>query len=323
MTISFKGYLKFIFIITFVIICSYLVGIKDFNIWKDYYVYWNYFTNAQANSISNIFKNIQDPFFVLSIKPFTVQRDGFANFLLVCALVTLSIKMFSISKATDNIYAFTLFYSSYLLCLHEYIQIRIALSLALFCFAIYAIPKKTSLKLLVFLVSILLHLSVIVPILVYIAVNHRFVGYRKFFLFSPIVLLLPTLIFSGIINIDRINNYLLLQSQGVGDTINMFSTLPFLQLVSIIFIYLNKKTRQYVFSYEYVMSFCGVAIFYSMLSIPVLALRYFEICNLFFLILLSKVYKKSLFFILCIVVYLIVGIKNYGQLLDIHIPFLT
>ncbi len=323
MNISFKGYLRFVFIITYVLICAYLVGTKDYNIWKDYYVYWNYFINAQANSVSNIFYNIQDPFFVLTIKPFTLQTNGFSNFLLLCAIITLSIKFFAISKATKNIYVFTLLYSSYLLCLHEYIQIRIALSLAIFCLGAYVASNKPSLRIIIFFIAILFHLSVIVPILVFFSVNSRLIGFKKFFMFSPIILAVPTLIFSGILNINRVNSYILLQSQGVGDQINIFSTLPFIQLCCLAFIFLNKKTKEHVFTFEYAMSFCGVAIFYSMLSIPVLALRYFEICNLFFLILLSKVYRKSLFFFACISVYLIIGIKNYGQLLGLHIPFLT
>lgn len=323
MNISFKGYLRCVFIITYVLICAYLVGVKDYNVWKDYYVYWNYFVNAQANSISNIFYNIQDPFFVLTIKPFTMQRDGFQNFLLLCAIITLSLKFYAISKETRNIYLFTLLYSSYLLCLHEYIQIRIALSLAIFCIGAYTTNNRSFLRASIFFIAILFHLSVIVPIIIFYSVKSRLIGFKKFFMFSPIILIIPTLIFSGVLNINRVNNYLLLQSQGVGDQTNIFSTLPFLQLCCLVFIYFNKKTKEFVYTYEYAMSFCGVAIFYSMLSIPVLALRYFEICNLFFLILLSKIYRKSFFFFACILVYLVIGIKNYGQLLGLHIPFLT
>lgn len=71
------------------------------------------------------------------------------------------------------------------------------------------------------------------------------------------------------------------------------------------------------------MAYVGVIIFYSTLSIPAVALRYFEISNFFFIILLSRLFFKSYYFIIIFLMYIVVGVKNYGQLLDIKIPFLT
>lgn len=321
MRISKNGYFIFLLLLCYITLCTYFIGIKDANVWKDYLVYKNYYYDAQNNSVLSIISNIQDPLFVLFMKPFTYDFNGFGHFLIVCAFVTLFFKFFAISRADTNVVVFIILYSSYLLCLHEYIQIRIALALGILLYSVYWI-KRPLVQYAMMIIALLFHFSVIVPVLVYVVVNRGVKGFKFIYLFSPLLIFFPLLFKSGFFDINRINSYLALQGQGVGVDINIFSTLPFIQLCTLIFIFLSKKYKYSVYTYEYIISFLGVFIFYSFLSIPVLALRYFEVCNVFFLIILAKNYNKSYFFITVIIIYLVIGIKNYSQLIGLNIPFL-
>ncbi len=314
--------LKRMFLLIYIMACTYLIGVKDSTIWKDYYVYYKYFNDASINDIPTIITSIQDPLFVLFMHPFSFLNTGFETFLIVCGFVTLFLKIYSISNATKNISIFLILYTSYLLCLHDYIQIRIALALAVLCYSIYSL-NNGKVKFIFFVIAIFIHFSVIVPIALYYAVTTKWLGYKKLFLFSPFVIIVPMLLTSGVINIPRVNAYLTLQSEGIGVDINMFSILPFIQLLTVIYIFINKKLRENVYSLEYVISYIGIIIFYSTLSIPALALRYFEISNLFYIIMLSKLIKKSYFFILFFIVYILIGIKNYGMLLGFSVPLIS
>lgn len=309
-----------VFIFFYVIFCVYMVGIKDPTIWKDYSVYLKYFNDAE-NSIYYIITNIQDPLFVLLMHFFTGLSNGFDIFLMFCAIVTLSLKFYAVSKATERFFIFIILYSSYLLCLHDYIQIRIALALSIFCFALYVC--NGGLKVFLFSVSVFFHLSLIVPLMVYYLLRSKTVGYSRIFWSGPVIIAISLLVQRGAFFISRVEQYLELQKEGVGVDINMYSVLPFFQLIIVILVFFNKKYSAYKYTFEYVMAYVGVIIFYSTLSIPAVALRYFEISNFFFIILLSRLFFKSYYFIIIFLMYIVVGVKNYGQLLDIKMPFLT
>lgn len=108
-----------LFVLYVVPVLTLLVGIKDPDKWADYEVYLNYFNTSRINTIHDIFVNIQDPFFVILNKPFTLVDEGFELFLLVCSAVTLTLKFLALKKSTDNFLILFILYSSYLLCLHE------------------------------------------------------------------------------------------------------------------------------------------------------------------------------------------------------------
>ncbi len=321
MKINKNNFFRNAVITLYLIFCSYMVGVKNPDVWKDYFVYLKYFDDAK-NNIFYILTNVQDPLFVILMHPFASVNNGFDVFLFSCAFITLSLKLFSIRRATEHFGVFIILYSAYLLCLHDYIQIRVALALAFFIFALYGVSNKVK-KNIVFVIALFCHLSIIVPMLIYYACNSKVIGYKKVILLAPSIILFSFLIQRGAIFIDRVNQYLELQKDGIGIDINIFSTLPLVQLVTILIIIFSKKYENHKNTYEFVMAYVGVIIFYSTLSIPAVALRCFEISNVFFIVLLSRLLFKSYYFMLIFFIYIVIGIKNYGQLLDIKIPFLT
>ncbi|HCI5986033.1 TPA: EpsG family protein [Klebsiella quasipneumoniae subsp. quasipneumoniae] len=297
------------------IVLSCVVGFKNFYIWRDVDTYWAYYDFAYFYNVSYIFSNVQDPIFTILIKPFvhSGRNEGFHLFLIVIAFVTIALKLISMYKRCQNFYIFLLLYCSYLLFLHDYVQIRVALALGVFVLALYCADSKI-IKALLFVVACLIHLSCILLVLFYYA--FRILGPKKIIKLLPFALIIPSIVFSGVIPVERITTYInMLGNEKKFDQINLLSTLPILQIIGLLVIYFSKSIKDLSNKFEFSISALGVILFYSLHMIPVFAFRFFEMTNLFFIILLSDGFKKSLYLKLVFVLYILIGLKNsfYGE----------
>ncbi|MEC5317849.1 EpsG family protein [Brenneria populi subsp. brevivirga] len=291
---------------------TYLVGYKDLDNWIDNPTYQNYFFLAQYNNVIEIIKNGVDPLFLMLMRPFTVIKDGYGLFLLICAYVTLNLKFIGLRRSTNNFPILLVLYASYLLCLHDYVQIRIALSMAFVTLGIYLSKTKKSLFIF-FIVAILVHVTSLFVIL-------PFLFYKKFGAKSCVLLIafsffLPMLFFSGLIKNARLETYIeLAKYKEQYATANVFASQPILQMFGLIYIYINSKLRKYTTQYEYIFSVLGVLCFYLFIQVPVLSFRLFELTMFFYIIILSRLFFSSKVIMLICLLYVFVGLKNmfYG-----------
>ncbi|MCF6652488.1 EpsG family protein [Raoultella ornithinolytica] len=298
----------FLFCLYIVPLIAILVGIKDPVQWADHDVYLNYFTTSAINSVHDIFFNIQDPFFVILNKPFTWLEDGFEIFLFTSSLVTLTLKFLAFKKSTDNFIILLMLYSSYLLCLHDYIQIRIALSLSIMLFAIYYINNKV-LKYILFAAGTFIHLSVGIIVMVYVFDKIFKENRIYFFLFVIIGVFFTQLISLGIIGGHRAELYAELARNKISYyDMNVFTTLPILQSIGLLYMFFKYKHKALIF--EFYISLFGVIIFYLLHTIPVIASRTFDITMLFYLILLSRYFTCDRFIKIVSILMFFVGIKK-------------
>ncbi|GAA3596494.1 hypothetical protein GCM10023078_24760 [Gibbsiella greigii] len=301
-----------LFYLLFIPCLVYLTGDKDFNAWVDEPTYQNYFYLATYNNYIEIFKNGVDPLFVSFMRPFTSIYNGFNVFLLVCAFITLTIKITALKNSTDNFFILMLLYGSYLLFLHDYTQIRIALAMAFVAFGIYCNKSRTSMSIF-FCIGALVHLTTILIIITFL-IYRRF-GYKKFFWVVLFSFFLPLIVFSGVIHNARLETYIeLAKYKEQYFEANFFASQPILQIIGIMYIYVNSKLRKYICTYEYCFSMLGVVLFYSFSSVPVLSFRLFEMTMFFYIILLSRLFFISNFIKIICLLYLLVGVKNlfYG-----------
>ncbi|HFP9387035.1 TPA: EpsG family protein [Raoultella planticola] len=290
----------------------YIVGIKDNHVWMDYPTYIKYFEMSAANNTLDILLSGKDPFFQLINKPFTLMNDGFEYFLFAIACVTLLIKVRALQNSTDNFLVLLILYCSFLLCLHDYIQIRVSLAIAICAWAIY-LARSTKRSLFLFLVAALFHLSVSLVIIFYLV--YLYCSKRILVLAIISSFLLPFIVFSGIIPNARIDTYVsLAASKDQYYQINIFATQPILQAISIITIFFSRKLSKYKWTFEFSISLAGVFIFYSFYKVPVFAFRLFELTMFFNIILLSKTFNRSIFIKGICLLYILVGLKNmfYG-----------
>ncbi|EPY6812437.1 EpsG family protein [Klebsiella quasipneumoniae] len=301
--------LKSLFFVLYVVpVLSLLVGIKDPAKWADYEVYLNYFTASSINNVHDIFFNLQDPFYVILNKPFTGTYGGFEIFLFVCAFVTLTLKFLALKNSTDNFAVLFVLYCSYLLCLHDYIQIRIALSLAIMLYATYCV-NSILLKYALFAAGTLIHLSAGIIVMVYVF-DIMFKEKRLyFFLFVIIGVIFTQLISLGIIGGHRAELYAELARNKISYyDMNVFTTLPILQSVGLLYMFFKYKNRALTF--EFYMALFGVIIFYLLHTIPVIASRTFDITMVFYLILLSRYFRHDRFMKLLSILMFFVEVKK-------------
>ncbi|ADM97618.1 capsular polysaccharide biosynthesis protein [Dickeya dadantii 3937] len=293
---------------------TFLVGDKNINRWVDHQTYENYFFLATYNNYAEIFRNGVDPVFVSLMRPFTPTTEGFGFFLIVCAYITLTLKLMALRRSTNNFFIFMLLYSAYFLCLHDYIQIRISLAMAFVALGIYYSQSKRS-SFLFFFVSSLIHLTSVFVIIPYLIYKYCGRTAAKFLILGSIFL--PLILFSGIIHNARLDTYIsFAKYKEAHYDANPFSSQPLLQLAGVIYIYYRSKLRKEVIdSYEYFISIIGVICFYGMLKVPVLSFRLFEMTMFFYIILLSRIFNKSKVIIVICVLFILVGLKNmfYGS----------
>lgn len=103
-------------------------------------------------------------------------------------------------------------------------------------------------------------------------------------------------LFSGKTGFYKIDNYVSLLNAGCFDKVNVFATMPLLQLVVVfIILYFKKYRRLYFHRVEFAASVSSVFCFYLFLKVPVFAYRLSELFLVFFVIILSEfTYKNNL-----------------------------
>lgn len=163
----------------YIIFLAFLVGVKPFG-WPDEGVYINYFEYAQTISYSQIFFENFDPFFLFLNKVFS--DASFFVFTTFLSIFTLMLKFFFIQKKYPHWIRVVILYCSYLLWLHDYVQIRIALALAFFLVGWFVFDVKL-LKILMMILACATHVSIFILLLFFFA--HKYFGTAKvlFFLF--------------------------------------------------------------------------------------------------------------------------------------------
>lgn len=198
-------------------------------------------------------------------------------------------------------------YGSYLFWLHEYTQIRVAMGLAFFLYAVYA---ATPWRWLCFVPAILFHNSLIMIVAIFIGLRINGIFYRvaiaavaAFLLFGPFSTFFTSLI-------GRILTYQDLSQTAQFSQINLFSLMPICQAVYLVcaafwFTRFTDTERT-----EWIISCVGIACFYLLSPIPVLAFRTYEMMMPFFVILSSRMWDRSILFKIAIIPYVLLGLRS-------------
>lgn len=96
--------------------------------------------------------------FFYYIKFFRFFSDNFRLFIAITIFLSISIKIFLISKLSRNVYFSTLLYTFLVYPIHELIQIRIGLATSLLFLTIYYLNKNKILSIIIFISSFSIHL---------------------------------------------------------------------------------------------------------------------------------------------------------------------
>ena len=279
-------------------ILVFLVGIKDPNLWLDYNVYKWYYDQSINNSVLEIIYNVQDPLFTLYNKIFSSLNLSFDVFILLLAFTTLFLKFWGFRNSTESFYVLLVLYSSLIIGLHDYTQVRVGFALGVLIFSIYYL-RSNFFRFILISASIFLHASVIIVILPYIY-YYIFKNNTKMMI---VYILSTSSIFYFSLKIlsewSRFTQYL--------DNFtyyNFFASIPLLQSMTLIYLFCRYKKES--ISFEYYVSLSGVCAYYFLFLTPAAATRYMEVGSVFFIILLSKYFKKDdIIKLICLLIFII------------------
>lgn len=230
----------------------------------------------------------------------------FSTFVLFLAAATCSIKGAALFHTQSNRIVLLALYASYLFWLHDYVQIRIALALAL---GLYGFYVDTRLRYVLFGLAALVHMSFAIVVAAYIAIvlgTRRPVWAVVIGAVSAVLVVTQNFLQSAI---QRVKEYQNLTAQGQFSDINVFSLMPIIMSLSVLIGLLHFKETPRDQRQELYLSILGIVAFYGLSSTPVFAFRTMELFMPFYLIFTARLFDRSHIAKVLVLAYIIVGLR--------------
>ena len=291
-------------LVIIIIVGSLIAGLKLAGPAPDYRNYQSQYLIDTISPLSFIWQ-ASDPLYHTISHFSAVIGFPFETFVALLAIFTCTLKAISLSRTDGNRLVLLALYSSYLFWLHDYVQIRISLALAI---GLYGIYSKTKFRYLFFLIAALIHSSFVMIIVAYILI---FVGTRR-----PVVAAIAGLVFAAVLfsqdiftqTLQRVNEYQDLTAQGKFNEINIFSLMPIVMLASLAIALLNFRRLEGRYQ-ELIFAAIGLVSFYALSGTPVFAFRMMELFMPFYLVLMSRLWPSSNVIKILAVIYAVIGLR--------------
>jgi EpsG family len=285
-----------------------LAGTKPIGTSPDDENYQIMFEWASQTPMAELFE-LRDALFFVGAALVSQGGWSFAAFGTLWALAAILIKLTALRQQRLDIAVLLLLYSSYLFWLHDYVQIRFSLALAMLLYAIYG--RLPWLRALLLLAAPLAHVAVLVATAVYSAVRWPRIAALVVVIAAGLAFVLPAVqnaIFD--LALASVDVYLELMAQGQMDSLNPWAVMPLLQTATLIamlpsYARLGPPGRR-----EYAMAVIGSLSFYALWAWPVFAFRFHEMFIVFFIVLCARLWKASLVVRILIVAYAFIGVRT-------------
>jgi hypothetical protein len=248
-----------------------------------------------------------DPGFYSLAKLFAGYQAPFETFAIWIAGLTLALKAEVARRLDTNKTILILLYFSYLFWLHEYTQIRLALAMA---FILQGIYGRTYYRLLLFIPALLFHGSSAIVIGLYLLLTFPRIGSLALAGAMSLYAILPIVRDFTNASLVKITTYQDLLIQGQFAEVNLFSAMPALQVVTLCLSVLYWRQLGREPRREMIMAGVGVMSFYAFVSVPVLAFRFSELFLVFFVILLSRLWRISVVFKILAAMYVVIAVRT-------------
>lgn len=296
-----------IWLLAYVILAAaiYVSGVKPIGISADLRNYELLYNASAINDWPTILKGGDLGYFAFA-KLAATAGWSFDLFTFVLAAGTCLLLFIVATRLDTNRIVLVAIYGSYLFWLHEYTQIRIAAAIAIGLFAIYVARPAFRWPLLV--VAILLHNSFVLAVVAYALLKARRIDVVAVLAVGVLALFLSPV---GTGLVQRLVSYQdLASTTGQFTDINLFSLMPLVQLCGIGCAIVHFKELSIQGKEEMFLAIIGVASFYLLSPIPVLAFRTFELFMPFFVILLSRMWSVSVVIRGVILIWVMLGLRS-------------
>lgn len=287
------------------ILAIYISGIKPIGISADLRNYELLYNASAISDWASVLQGSDAGYFAMA-KLAATAGWSFDLFAFVLAAGTCILLFLTVMRVDTNRVVLIAIYASYLFWLHEYTQIRVAAAIAIGLFAVYT--ARPAVRWPLFVLAVLIHNSFIVAVAAYAVVNTKRIDWIVALGVAGVLVFLSPLSESLI---QRVSSYQdLASSTGQFTQINLFSLMPLVQLVGIAFAALQFKQLPPDGKKETFFSIIGVSSFYILSPLPVLAFRVFELFMPFFVILLSRLWGRSVLIRGLILVWILLGMRS-------------
>lgn len=286
----------------------YVSGVKPIGISADLRNYEWLYDSSAISDWRSIFTAGDFGYFGLAklAATFGLSFHGFAFVIAACTCVLLFVTATAIDT---NKIVLVAVYFSYLFWLHEYTQIRISAALGIGLYAIYA--ARPTIRWPLLLLAVTLHNSFILLVGGYALVKVRRIGVLAAVGAVGVFLLVGPLSFFFQSLVQRIINYQdLASTTGQFSSINIFSLLPLVQLVGMGIAALHFKELTEQEKEELALSAMGFVAYYALAFVPVLAFRTFELFMPFFVILVSRLTRRSQLIWAVVAMLILLGVRS-------------
>lgn len=274
-----------LWVIPLLLLATFTVGLQLLGPSRDWATYESLFEWARTTQWSDGLVE-RNPIYYGGMHLAAKADLNFSSFLLIVAGLGLALKARVASRLDTHLPALLLLYFSYIFWLHDYTQTRLALAMGLLLTGMYS---ESRWRWLWYALAASVHETVLIVVLVRWIAGHTRIALGLAILLTPVVR--PEWVRSTILS--RVDLYLDLLNSGNFDTLNPFSLMPIIQLLTLLVSVRTIRKSPPPFQMEALLSLAGLIAFYSLAFIPVLAFRTYELFMPFFLILVSRLWMKS------------------------------
>jgi len=292
---------------TLLLLATIFGGGKPLGVWQDGLNYELLF-DAAAEARWDELLTGSDPAYSLLSRAVGAVGGSLAVLAFIVAMLACGLKYAALHHIDTERSVAIVVYSSYLFWLHDYTQIRLSLALALVLYAIYAKPKQ---RWLFFVLGMATHLSMALIVGLYLALREQ----RRALLGA--IVLVPAAVAVAINWPDelmtlaaRATLYSTLHEEGEFTEINAWSLMPINQAVLLAICLPHLRRLGADARVEFQLACVGLAAFYALMFLPVLAFRVHELFIPFLIVLVSRVWRYSFAVRIALIPYVALGLRS-------------
>jgi EpsG family len=289
------------------IILAGVAGVKPIGVSPDDDNYRIMFDSASGESWIELLST-RDAWFYVGSALFAQWGLGFTTFGIAWALATVALKLAALQHLRLNMTVLLLLYLSYEYWLHDYVQVRFGLALAMFLYAIYG--RHPPMRWLMLLTAPFAHVTVVVAMAGYAAARWPARAMVVAGVSAVLTVALNRgdwLISAAMANVDV---YLELMADGRMDQLNPLALMPMFQTLILLAMLPAYKRMDLPERLEFKLAVVGSVSFYALMQWPVFAFRFHEMFIVFFLLLCARMWNRSLLIKPLVLIYMLIGVRT-------------
>lgn len=294
-----------------------ILGAKQLGVWQDEVIYNAYYAMGSELPTYEILKKT-DVLFYFIIRGWSSLGLVREDLWIALGAFSLSLTCLCLLRASEGKRIVIIIYFCFLAWVQVYTQVRMALALAICLCSYYMWPKPNAIAWVLRIMACLIHASMLIIILPALILSRTNLKQKTVFVWCLGGGILALLFSRGILPylpFDRVVVYYKLLQEGTHSDINLFSALPAIELIALLYMAFISGMKQEVNSIEYKLALLGAVSFYAFSAVPVFSVRVNELLGIMFIITIARTYRRDAFLFCAFLAYVGFALKSTYLLL--------